>query len=251
MYFTLFYLAYVMQAQGFKFDPEGEYVRQWLPELARMPAEWIHHPWDAPITVLKAAGVELGLNYPKPIIDMDVARDRLTEAIIFMREKEATARSADTDETDEVVFDNSHTNQNISIPVAASREKLPCPATSSHDQRVPSMHNIGNGILNKKRLKPAGEDDVEQPLKNNNNCHKGNGKGKFAKVDDENDDLCSTAESSSSKKQNISSNGTSFSVPQAISISSKAISLQEHESSDLNLQLEEEIGTEGTSRKMG
>ncbi|KAK7263814.1 hypothetical protein RJT34_31411 [Clitoria ternatea] len=48
----------MLQIQGAKFDPEGEYVRQWLPELARMPTEWIHHPWDAPLCVLRAAGVD-------------------------------------------------------------------------------------------------------------------------------------------------------------------------------------------------
>ena len=53
-------------------------MRQWLPELARMPSEWIHHPWDAPPSVLRSAGVELGLNYPVPIVDIDLARERLT-----------------------------------------------------------------------------------------------------------------------------------------------------------------------------
>ena len=33
---------------GYKYDPDGEYVRRWVPELTRLPTEWIHHPWDAP-----------------------------------------------------------------------------------------------------------------------------------------------------------------------------------------------------------
>ncbi|KAF2299694.1 hypothetical protein GH714_002520 [Hevea brasiliensis] len=37
-----------MAFEGYKFDPHGEYVRRWLPELARLPTEWIHHPWNAP-----------------------------------------------------------------------------------------------------------------------------------------------------------------------------------------------------------
>ncbi|KAB5568699.1 hypothetical protein DKX38_002492 [Salix brachista] len=44
------------QFEGYKFDPHGEYVRRWLPELARLPTEWIHHPWNAPESVLQAAG---------------------------------------------------------------------------------------------------------------------------------------------------------------------------------------------------
>ena len=44
------------------YDPEGEYVRHWLPELARVPIEWIHHPWDAPFTVLEPTG-QLGSSF--------------------------------------------------------------------------------------------------------------------------------------------------------------------------------------------
>jgi deoxyribodipyrimidine photo-lyase len=62
--------------QGTKFDPDGEYVRRWVPELARMPSRYIHRPWQAPEQVLSAAGVKLGKTYPKPIVDHAVARRR-------------------------------------------------------------------------------------------------------------------------------------------------------------------------------
>ncbi|HEY6448704.1 MAG TPA: deoxyribodipyrimidine photo-lyase [Acidobacteriaceae bacterium] len=60
--------------QGRKFDPEGEYVRAWVPELAGLQAEHIHEPWKAPPLVLAAAGVRLGDNYPLPIVDHAEAR---------------------------------------------------------------------------------------------------------------------------------------------------------------------------------
>jgi deoxyribodipyrimidine photo-lyase len=62
--------------QGQRFDPEGSYVRRWVPELAQIPARFIHRPWDAPPDVLEAAGVTLGKEYPRPVVDHKVARQR-------------------------------------------------------------------------------------------------------------------------------------------------------------------------------
>ena len=62
--------------QGERFDPDGNYVRRWVPELARVPARYIHRPWEAPHPVLEAAGVKLGTTYPKPRVNHTAARDR-------------------------------------------------------------------------------------------------------------------------------------------------------------------------------
>ncbi|MET0358659.1 MAG: FAD-binding domain-containing protein, partial [Pararhizobium sp.] len=66
--------------QGEKFDSDGLYVREHVPELADMPSDWIHHPFDAPAAVLAKAGVTLGDTYPKPIVDHAKARDRALAA---------------------------------------------------------------------------------------------------------------------------------------------------------------------------
>ena len=66
--------------QGEKFDPEGEYIRRFVPELKDMPNSHIHKPWEATPLILKAAGVELGKTYPNPIVDHSAARDLALEA---------------------------------------------------------------------------------------------------------------------------------------------------------------------------
>jgi deoxyribodipyrimidine photo-lyase len=66
--------------QGEKFDAEGDYVGRWCPELAGLPAKHIHMPHRAPAEVLGAAGVELGENYPEPIVSHAIAREVALEA---------------------------------------------------------------------------------------------------------------------------------------------------------------------------
>ncbi|MFN6991288.1 MAG: cryptochrome/photolyase family protein [Fervidobacterium sp.] len=57
--------------QSKKFDPEGKYIRRWIPELAKLPNEYIHEPWKAPKDVLKQAGIKLGEQYPMLSISLD------------------------------------------------------------------------------------------------------------------------------------------------------------------------------------
>jgi deoxyribodipyrimidine photo-lyase len=71
--------------QGEKFDTEGNYVRRWVPELAQMPAKFIQRPWEAPVDVLARAGVSLGGNYPRPIVDHAAARTAALAAFKQLR----------------------------------------------------------------------------------------------------------------------------------------------------------------------
>jgi len=64
------------RAQGEKFDPEGAYVKRWVPELQNLPARYVHCPSDAPERVLREAGVTLGVTYPRPVVDHQEARAR-------------------------------------------------------------------------------------------------------------------------------------------------------------------------------
>jgi deoxyribodipyrimidine photo-lyase len=61
--------------QGERFDPEGAYVRRWCPELSCLPKQSIHQPWTAPSALLAHAGIQIGRDYPAPIVDLKSSRE--------------------------------------------------------------------------------------------------------------------------------------------------------------------------------
>ncbi len=65
--------------QGQKFDPDGEYVRRHVPELAKLKGKTVHAPWEASEFELASAGIELGKTYPKPMVDHKAAREKALE----------------------------------------------------------------------------------------------------------------------------------------------------------------------------
>ncbi|WP_309139628.1 FAD-binding domain-containing protein [Siccirubricoccus sp. G192] len=69
-----------------KFDPSGRYVRRFLPELAGLPDRWLHRPWEAPDALLRAAGITLGRDYPRPVVEHAAGRQRALEAFAALRD---------------------------------------------------------------------------------------------------------------------------------------------------------------------
>ena len=66
--------------QGQRFDPNGDYVRRWVPELAQLPTRFIHQPWQMPTADLESSGVRLGVDYPYPLVDLKLSREQALEA---------------------------------------------------------------------------------------------------------------------------------------------------------------------------
>lgn len=62
--------------QSEKFDPDGLYIRRFVPELEKLPTRYLFSPWNAPDSVLKASGVMLGKTYPYPIVDIKQTRQQ-------------------------------------------------------------------------------------------------------------------------------------------------------------------------------
>lgn len=71
--------------QGEKFDPGGVYVKEWLPELKDLPPKWIHKPWLAPAKILTEAGIKIGDQYPKPIVNHNSARLEALDAFTSIK----------------------------------------------------------------------------------------------------------------------------------------------------------------------
>ena len=72
--------------QSERFDPEGKFIRRYLPQLAKLPGTSIHAPWTTAPLELEAAGVRLGDSYPAPIVDHAEARERTLQRYAVVRE---------------------------------------------------------------------------------------------------------------------------------------------------------------------
>ena len=66
--------------QGEKFDPDGEYIKEYIPELKDLPNKFLYNPWEAPKEILENANIVLGKDYPEPIINLKSSREKALDA---------------------------------------------------------------------------------------------------------------------------------------------------------------------------
>ena len=87
-----FFRVFNPVAQAQRYDPNGAYLRRWLPELAGLPSRWLPQPWSAPESVARGAGIRLGETYPHPIVDLQMSRERALRAFERMRRQSKKKR---------------------------------------------------------------------------------------------------------------------------------------------------------------
>lgn len=75
--------------QSAKFDPEGDYIRTHVPELAALPTKHLFAPWEAPSLELETAGVRLGETYPEPVVDLKASRQAALDAFQSLKTQES------------------------------------------------------------------------------------------------------------------------------------------------------------------
>ena len=75
--------------QGEKFDPDGQYIKEFIPELKDLPNKYLYSPWEAPKEILDNANITLGKDYPFPIINLKASREKALDAFKSLKKEEA------------------------------------------------------------------------------------------------------------------------------------------------------------------
>lgn len=73
--------------QGNKFDPEGKYIKKYIPELANLPIKYLFAPWEEPADILEESGVKLGDTYPHPVVDLKESRQTALDAFASLKKE--------------------------------------------------------------------------------------------------------------------------------------------------------------------
>ena len=71
--------------QGKKFDPEGEYIKKYVPELKNIPHKYLYTPWECPSEILSEINLKLGVDYSFPVVDIKLSRAKALKAFSILK----------------------------------------------------------------------------------------------------------------------------------------------------------------------
>jgi deoxyribodipyrimidine photo-lyase len=120
--------------QGLDHDPEGVFIRRWLPELADVPAVFLHQPWMMDAATQGRAGCRLGADYPAPIVDWEAAAASAREQIWALRAQQGFAATADA-------IQQRHGSRRSGLRASSSRRRVKAPVAQL------SLNLMGNTCL--------------------------------------------------------------------------------------------------------
>jgi deoxyribodipyrimidine photo-lyase len=120
--------------QGLDHDPEGVFIRRWLPEMADVSAVFLHQPWMMDAASQERAGCRLGADYPAPIVDWDAAAASAREQIWALRAQQGFAATADA-------IQQRHGSRRSGLSASSSRARGKAPAAQL------SLNLMGNTCL--------------------------------------------------------------------------------------------------------
>jgi len=94
-FFYQYFRCYSPVAFPKKWDPDGLYVKRWLPQFANFPKKYIYEPWKAPLADQRKAGLVVGENYPERIVVHETAsKENMTKMAAAYAAHKATAATA-------------------------------------------------------------------------------------------------------------------------------------------------------------
>jgi deoxyribodipyrimidine photo-lyase len=105
-------------------DPDGTFIRRWVPEIAALPTAFLHEPWTAPSDILASHGILLGRTYPSPLVDHMQAAASARAAIYGVRKGQAYRSTADA-------IQSKHGSRKSGLPPTERRPSRRKPTTQA------------------------------------------------------------------------------------------------------------------------
>lgn len=158
-FFYQYHRVYSPVTFGKKYDPNGDFVRKFVPELKDFPAKWIYEPWKAPIADQKQANCRIGVDYPKPMVNhADVSKENIQKLKDAYAVNSPTSKTKCPSHASAAASPGGPKRQQGASPVGIQKEAhTRTQAKASHQAAAPSAS------AGKTKAPKSGFDDVVVP----------------------------------------------------------------------------------------